>query len=417
MVVFESVPDANEYMGNIFALIKFAKGILLIMQIKEDVEKLFAERSQRFIDASDLKEPDYVPILSQINAYAIGYAGHTAWEAFDDYDLERECYRKANTDFYFDGMLLFGLNHPFKAYFDVGSPTYMVAENNVTIQHIESSQMNADEYDEFIEDPIKFIAEKVGGRKIAKLNADYPESYEALEKLLNKITEFKQNSVVNKKYVTEELGFPVISSRSAANPCDNFFDFIRGFKGTLTDIRRDISKVERAIGALTPYYEKNIPSSQEPKFPWLLSTAHIAPFLSRNQFERLYWPYMKRCVEAAYNCGTKYICFMEGVWKQHYDLFDELPKGAYIAALEGDDIFEFKKRFGDRMAIAGGMPQGMLKYSSAEECIDHTKKVYDACAPGGGFIFTLDKSIVDPADVNADTFRKVNEFAHEYGKY
>ncbi len=387
------------------------------MTEKEQIKKLFDERTARFITASNLQEPDYVPILSQINAYAIGYAGHTTWEVFEDYDLERECYTKANTDFYFDGILMFGLNHPFKAYFDIGSPTYMVAENGVTIQHKESSTMQTDEYDEFIADPIKFIANKVGGRKIQGLNADYPQSYQALEKLLGKISEFKGNGAYNKKYVQEELGFPIISSRSAPNPCDNFFDFIRGFTGTLTDMRRDISKVEKAVAALTPYYEKSIPSAQEPQFPWLLSTAHIAPFLSKKQFERLYWPYMKRCVEAAYNCGTKYICFMEGVWKQHYDLFDELPKGAYIAALESDDIFEFKKRFGDRITIAGGMPQGMLKYSSVQDCIDYTKKVYDACAPGGGFIFTLDKAIVDPEDVNAETFRAVNEFAHEYGKY
>ena len=378
---------------------------------------LFEQRSKRFLDASNLKESDYVPILSQINAYAIGYADHTTWEGFDDYDLERECYKKANTDFYFDGILMFGLNHPFKAYFDIGSPTYMVAENNVTIQHKESSTMQADEYDEFISDPIKFIANKVGGRKLSGLNADYPQSYDALEKLYKKISEFKSNSAYNRKYVQEELGFPIISSRSAPNPCDNFFDFIRGFKGTLTDIRRDISKVQKAVEALTPFYEKSIPSSAEPSFPWLLSTAHIAPFLSRKQFEILYWPYMKRCIDSAYSCGTKYICFMEGVWTQHYDLFEDLPKGVYIAALEGDDIIEFKKRFGDKIAVAGGIKQGMLKYSSVEECNEYVKKVFDACAPGGGFIFTLDKAIVDSSDVNAETMRAVNEFAHEYGKY
>ena len=126
---------------------------------------------------------------------------------------------------------------------------------------------------------------------------------------------------------------------------------------------------------------------------------------------------MKRCIDSAYSCGTKYICFMEGVWTQHYDLFEDLPKGVYIAALEGDDIIEFKKRFGDKIAVAGGIKQGMLKYSSVEECNEYVKKVFDACAPGGGFIFTLDKAIVDSSDVNAETMRAVNEFAHEYGKY
>ena len=59
----------------------------------------------------------------------------------------------------------------------------------------------------------------------------------------------------------------------------------------------------------------------------------------------------------------------------------------------------------------------MLKYSSKKECIDHVKKTYDACEPGGGFLFCTDKAILSTDDINVDTYRAVNEFAHKYGEY
>lgn len=384
---------------------------------KTDKKQLLEKRINRFITTSNLEEPDVVPIMSQINAYAIGFCQKTAWDVFEDPALERQCYREANEAFYFDGLSIFGLNHPFKAYFDVGSPTYFVSENGVTIQHRETSSMTADEYDAFCRDPIAFIANRIAARKVEAFSRPYPENYEALKKLLDTIAEFKKNGAENRKYVLEEMAMPILSSRSAPNPCDNFFDFIRGFEGTLKDIRRCIDKVERAVEALTPYYEKSIPSSQEDPFPWLLSTCHIPTFLSKKQFERVYWPYMKRCIMAAHENGTKYMAFLEGTWKQHFDLFEEVPKGSFVAILENDDITAFKKRFGDRITVAGGMPLALLKHGTEAECIDHVKRVYDACAPGGGFIFTVDRPPLGPNDFNVDRLKAVNAFAHEYGRY
>ena len=126
---------------------------------------------------------------------------------------------------------------------------------------------------------------------------------------------------------------------------------------------------------------------------------------------------MKRCILAAHENGTKYMAFLEGTWKQHFDLFEEIPKGALIAILESDDIIDFKKRFGDQITVAGGMPLAMLKHETEKACIDQVKRVYDACAPGGGFIFTVDKPPLGPKDLNVDNLKAVNAFAHEYGRY
>ena len=44
-------------------------------------------------------------------------------------------------------------------------------------------------------------------------------------------------------------------------------------------------------------------------------------------------------------------------------------------------------------------------------------KVYDECAPGGGFIFTTDKSLLSTDDCNPENLKAVNAFAHAYGRY
>lgn len=382
-----------------------------------DKQKIFEERKARIITAADHKEPDYVPILSQINAYAIGFCGKTAWDIFDDTDLERECYRRANEAFYFDGLTMFGLNHPFKSYFEVGSETYLVSENGVTIQHKESSHMTAEEYDEFLADPMMYIANKTATRKVSAFREEYPKNYEAMKRLFESIKAFKENGAVNKKFVLEEMGYPIASSRSAPHPLDNFFDYIRGFKGTLADIRRTPEKVLEAIEVLAPYYTSSIPNNQDPPFPWLMNTCHIPTFLSKPQFEKFYWPFFKRCIMSAHEVGAKYMPVFEGKWEQHFDLFEDLPKNALVAWLEKDDIVKTKKRFGERMAVIGGIPIAMLKYESVQTCIDYTKKVYDECAPGGGFLFSTDLPPLGPEDLVVDTYQRVNEFAHEYGRY
>ena len=58
-----------------------------------DKKQLLEKRINRFVTTSNLEEPDIVPIMSQINSYAIAYCGKTAWDAFEDPELERQCYR------------------------------------------------------------------------------------------------------------------------------------------------------------------------------------------------------------------------------------------------------------------------------------------------------------------------------------
>ncbi len=384
---------------------------------KEEISKIYEEKKTRVITTCNLKEPDRVPVLSQVNAFAIGYCGRTANEIYDDPMIERECYTKALTDFYCDTVMGFGMNYPYKTFIEVGSQTYFISENGYTVQHRESSHMSFEEYDEFFADPVAYFANKVAYRKVTGLTETYPDNYNNLDKLFKAMDKHKANSAANNKYVREELGLPLMAKGSAAHPLDNFFDFIRGFKGTVADMRRYPDKVLKAIEILTPFLESTIPEKADNEFPYLRNTAHIPTFLSLPQFEKFYWPYLKWAVNRAHNAGTKYIIFCEGTWGHLFPLFEQLPKGSVIAVLESDDVIKMKKQFGSFMTIAGGYTQGLLKYGTKQECLDCAKRAIDECAPGGGYIFTGDKSFLTVEDINIDNYREITQFAHEYGKY
>jgi uroporphyrinogen-III decarboxylase len=94
-----------------------------------------------------------------------------------------------------------------------------------------------------------------------------------------------------------------------------------------------------------------------------------------------------------------------------------LPKGFAIGLVEGDNIFDAKKKIGDNVTLAGGMPLELMKLSTKEKCIDAAKRIIDECAPGGGYIFATSRALLSKGDVNVENLKAVNEFVHEYGVY
>lgn len=353
-----------------------------------------------------------------MNTFAIGYGGYTAFQILGNRDLERKCYQKALTDFYCDTVVGFGVNYPYDTFINEGSKTYIVSENGYTIQHTESSSMKFEEYSEFLTDPAKFIANKIAFGKIEGLQKPYPENYESLKRLYDGLKFHKKNNTSNKKFVKEEMGLPLLARNAAAHPLDNFFDFIRGFQNTLIDIRRHPQLVLDAIEALTPFYESTLPSKKtEEEFPYVRNTAHIPAFLPPSQFEKFYLPYLHSAVKQCKETGTKYMIFCEGKWTNFFEFLTDLPKASIVAVLESDDVIQMKKAYGNKITFAGGYTQGLLKYGTKQECLDCAKKVIDACAPGGGYLFKGDKSFLTTDDINYENYTAICEFAHEYGKY
>ena len=82
------------------------------------------------------------------------------------------------------------------------------------------------------------------------------------------------------------------------------------------------------------------------------------------------------------------VVLCEGKYHTRLEILTDVPKGKVIYLFEDVNLAEAKKVLGGIACIGGGMPTQYLMSGSKERVIEHTKRVLDTCAPGGGFIMT-----------------------------
>ena len=73
-----------------------------------------------------------------------------------------------------------------------------------------------------------------------------------------------------------------------------------------------------------------------------------------------------------------------------------------------------KKILGDVACIGAGMPTEYLMMGDKQRVIDHTKKMIDLLAPGGGFIMTNSLAIDQVKTENVEAWK---DTLFTYGKY
>ena len=84
-----------------------------------------------------------------------------------------------------------------------------------------------------------------------------------------------------------------------------------------------------------------------------------------------------------------------------------------VLHVDDDDFLKAHEVLGDHQILVGGLRAADTRMKKFEDIKDDIKRVIDTCAPGGGFIFTTDKAMVTPGDVNPTLIECFN-FANEY---
>lgn len=385
----------------------------------DKLEKLFEERKNRIVTTMLHKEPDFVPVIHNAETWNLSYSGVKAADVENDMEKEFEAFGKPLEDIYCDAVFMSCLSRELKMFNSLGGSAYFYSSDGVTIQHKEYVFMRDDEYPKFNNDPMKFTLEDIYPRKYPELNKPYPENLQTLRVSLGSFGRYIQRNIQSVQFHKEQYGMPALVAGVGQAPFDVIMDFYRGFKGIMGDIRRRPQAVKEACEALEPLMMANIMQgrpSLEP-YPFVFFPLHAPTFLNVKQFETLYWPTFRNILYKVNEAGGKALIFLEGDWTHLYDFVNDFPKDFAIAAIEKDDIFKTKEKIGNTVTLSGGIDLSMLRNSSKQECLDHAKAVVDKCAPGGGFIFGTDKSLLAPGDVNIENYIAVNEFIHNYGKY
>lgn len=363
------------------------------------------------------EEPDRVPIVSHAESFAIAYGGATGQQVLDDMDYEWEVYARLLQDVYFDGTITFGLGRPMKAMQVLGGDDYTFAGDGTTLQRRDVNCLPAEEIEEFIANPMQYVRDKALYRKFPKLRKPAPENYQALEQAFRIAIAYIQKQGGVQEFLRENCDTPILCAGPVGSCAVDTYSFFRGFTNTLTDLRRRPELTMKAFEAVDDNLIGLEPGTKFEDYPFVYWPTVVPAYLNRKHFEKYYWPWFKRSMDAYCEAGAKVVLVAEGKWEHYFDYLKEFPKGFLCISVDEDDIVAVKKAVGDTVAVLGGLPLHLLKNGTREQCIDETKRLIDECAPGGGFMLSTCKALIGPNDISAENLKAVNEFAREYGRH
>jgi len=189
------------------------------------------------------------------------------------------------------------------------------------------------------------------------------------------------------------LGFPAANHTGGAggSPFDTISDSYRGMRGSMLDMYRCPDKLLAAcekilrgrINRATPADPRK---RGNPKRISLPLHRGAEGFMSRRQFEKFYWPHLKKAMVTAVDLGFVPTPFFEGGYGDRLEYLLELPKGKVVAHFDQTDMFRAKEILKDHVCIMGNVPPSLLQVASPSEVEEYCGKLIKVCGKGGGFI-------------------------------
>ncbi len=405
-------------------------------------EQLYRERERRYVDAVQLRIPDRVPTSIHLGYLPARFTGIHYSDAYYDFPKWKEAYMKTAFHFQPDrceffanesGRVLETLDQRFLVW-----PGHGIGKNR-SHQFVEGEYMKADEYEHFLNDQSDFNIRTYLPRVYGLLEPlsalpplhsihymlplhllTQPEFAEMLKTLLsiaNEAVEWMKQT--QEMFIAlNENGFPCrMAMIGGLVPFDMISDLLRGMRGSMLDMYRQPDKLLAAIEKISDQNLKAIAAAPKPDaFTTTFMALHRGAdgFMSLDQFEKFYWPYLLKQVNALVDAGYTPEIFFEGDYTQRLEYLRELPKGKVIARLDRTDIVKAKEVLGGHVCISGNVPSSLLQASDAEEVKKYCKWLIDVIGKDGGLIVGP-RSVVD--EVNPENLKAMIDFTRDYGRY
>ncbi len=409
--------------------------------------RLYKERVTRQKLAMMCEVPDRVPVQIPSANFPAYHSGYTMKRVMNDYEALEKSWLKFMEDFYddMDSFMGPGFVHsaPAMEIIDYKSykwPGHGLGDDVNAYQFVEEAIMEPEEYDALIEDPsdfsFRFLLPRTVGTlkpltKLPALNtmlflslmiaypfAD-PEVRAAFQSLIKAGEELErwQKHVFTVNKASLEAGFPGAFGTLAIAPFDVIADFLRGTKGAILDMYRCPDKMMAAIDRITGLTIKRIISTINATGGFTASfPLHKGDdtFMSRKQFEKFYWPSLKKVIDALIDEGISVHLFAEGAYNERLEYISDFPKGWVTWAFDRTDMVKAKKMIGHKCCIVGNVPASTLITGTAGEVKESCRKLIEACAPGGGYVLAGGAAATETTPENLRAFMAA---AKEYGVY
>lgn len=194
---------------------------------------------------------------------------------------------------------------------------------------------------------------------------------------------------------------------------------MRDFVGTSTDIRRHPQEFFNACEALHPLLLSlariTYPNPGDEGVVFI--PLHLPTYLRPKDFEKLYYPFLKRMTQDLFDSGHRPMIYCENDWEPYLDYLQDMPDGEIYTIFEAGNLKKIKEELGHKFCIGGGMPVNLLKHGTEGQCIDAAKKCLDELAPGGGYVFSFDMNLNNKGDAKFENVAAVCNYIHTYGRY
>lgn len=272
-------------------------------------------------------------------------------------------------------------------------------------------RMNQNEYDELVENEVMFIWTRICPREFGKLT--YGQLHDALKSTL----EFNRHAAETAQMTEEELGIPRNCDTSYRTALATLMYFFRGMKYLSLDMRKNATGIDAYIQNQEPSVlaaVRNAVENPSGKATVALTIPMVAHCITNNkQFERFYWPTLKKCIDMVVEADKQFFIFCEADILRLKEFFQDIPKGHGLILCEQDSIYDVRKEM-PNFAVAGGMPGSLLGYSSKQECVDYAKKLIDDM--GDGYVFSTQKILAFKNDAKRENLMAVYDFIYNYAR-
>lgn len=405
-------------------------------------EQLYREREKRYIDAVQLRIPDRVPTSVHLSYLPARLTGLTYSDAYYDFPKWKEAYIKTALHFQPDrceffpnqcGRVMEALDQKNTVW-----PGHGVGVNS-SHQFVEGEYMKAEEYDHFLNDRSDFNIRRLLPRmyglfapltKLPPLSSmhmmfpvhlfaipEFSNMMQTLTSIAHEAVEWNRQ-VMDMFIALNENGFPARMGMAGGGvPYDMISDFMRGMRGAMLDMYRCPDTLLAAIEKISDQTLQAIAAAPKPtEFTTSFIALHRGAdgFMSLKQFEKFYWPYLKKLVYALVDAGYTPEIFFEGDYTRRLEYLLELPKGKVIARMDRTDMARAKEVLGGHLCISGNVPSSLLQTSDVEGVKKYCKWLIDVVGKDGGLIVGPG-SVVD--EVKPENLKAMIDFTREYGKY
>jgi uroporphyrinogen-III decarboxylase len=212
-------------------------------------------------------------------------------------------------------------------------------------------------------------------------------------------------------------GYPEFWGGFTKAPFDTLGDTLRGTKGIMVDIYRQPKKLLEALEALTPLMIKlGVGAAQATGKPIIFIPLHKGAdgFLSEEQYEKFYWPTLRKVMLGLIEEGCVPNPAAEGGYNSRLSVIKDLPKGKTLWMFDATEMARAKAAMGDTACVMGNVPSALLKLGTPAEVKDYCRKLIEVAGKGGGFVLS-NGAFFDQA--KPENLTAIVEAAREFGVY